>query len=135
MHESRAGRAAEVTAWANAVASLLVGAGAFALFHGWLAALGVAVASFVLLRVALAHRIALWISAALGTISVAAIGGVLAWLFAHVVDRPYVPIVAAVLGAAFAALVPGWAYVALARRRADDIPDSLVDAWHVPASR
>lgn len=135
MHESRAGRAAEVTAWANAIASLAVGVGAFALFHGWLVALGIAIAFFALLRVALTHRIAIWISAAFGTASVAAMGGVVAWLFSHVVDRPYVPIVAGVLGAIFAGLVPGWGYFALARRHADEIPDSLLDAFHARASR
>ncbi|AKV02269.1 hypothetical protein AKJ09_08932 [Labilithrix luteola] len=135
MHESRAGRAAEVAAWANATASLVVGAGVFALFQAWIAALAAAVAVFVLLRVALAHRIAIWISAALGTVSVAAIGGVVSWLFSHMIDRPSVPIIAGVLGAILAGLLPGWSYVSLARRRTDEIPDSLLDAWRVPSSR
>src|SRR5690242_4219116 len=73
-HASREGRSAEVAAWSNAVASLGLGAGAFMLAHSWPLALVVATFSFVLLRVALAHRLTVWVAASFGTLAVSAVG-------------------------------------------------------------
>ena len=137
---SRTGRASEIAAWANALSAIALGVGAAALTWGklsldgaWIGGL-VFVVSFVVLRLSLAHRITVWIAGALGTLTVASIGGALAWLFAHVVDLPALPSVAAVLGALAAAAVPAWAYLQLARSREEGMPDSLVDPVSMPTT-
>ncbi|MDB4937669.1 MAG: hypothetical protein JWP87_4641, partial [Labilithrix sp.] len=44
--------------------------------------LAVGIVSFAGLRLSLAHRVTVWIAAAFGTLTIAALGGGLAWLFA-----------------------------------------------------
>lgn len=137
---SRAGRASEIAAWANAVSAITLGAGAAALSWGKLPIHGawiggfVAVASFALLRLSLAHRTTVWIAAGFGTLTVATLGGALSWLFAHVIDLPALPSVAAVLGALVTAAVPAWGYAQLARNRREGMPDSLVDPVSLTSS-
>lgn len=131
---SRAGRSSEVAAWSNGLAALGLGGGAYALTRSWPGAIGVVVLVFVLLRGALAHRHTVWIPACLGTLTVAAIGGGLAWLFGHVIEVPAAPSIAAVLGAFLSALAPAWAYATLAQRRTRAIRDSLIDPVSVPPS-
>jgi len=134
-HASREGRSAEIAFWSNTVAAVGLGGGAFYLERSWLLAAGVAVAAFVLLRIALAHRVTVWIAASFGTLAVSAAGGGLAWLFAHVIESPSAPAIAAILGAVATATVPAWAYGNLAQRRAEAIPDSLFEPISVPSSR
>jgi hypothetical protein len=132
-YESRAGRAAEIAGWSNGVAAVAAGAGVWLEARSWGLAFGAALVAFVLLRLALAHRVTVWVAAIVGTLSVAAAGGALAWLFSHVSESPAAPPIAAALGALVAGALPGWAYATLARRRASDVPDSLVTP--VPSSR
>ncbi|MDB4942759.1 MAG: hypothetical protein JWP97_2293 [Labilithrix sp.] len=138
---SASGRPGEVAAWSNGASAAVLGAGAAALAWDRLAVSGawvgvaVFVATFFALRLSLTRRGTLWIAAGFGTVTVGAMGGALAWLFAHVVDVPALPSVAAVLGAAVASLGPAWAYRELARRRATGHRDSLVDPVSVPYSR
>ena len=131
---SRAGRSSEIAAWSNALASLGLAGGAYALVRSWPLALAVAVIAFVLLRVALAHRLTVWIAAALGTLAVGAVGGALCWLFGHVLEQAAAPWIAGALGALLSALAPAWAYGSLAQRRERNIRDSLVDPVSVPPS-
>ena len=132
---SRAGRCAEVAGWSNAVAAIALGGGAFALTRAWPVTLGVALVAFVLLRAALTHRFTIWVAAAFGTLAVAAAGGGLAWLFAHVVESsPSAPSIAGVVGAVGAAILPVWGYGRLAQRR-EHVRDSLLDPLSVPSSR
>lgn len=138
---SRQGRAAEIAAWSNAAGALAVGGGVAALAWSrmgsgaaWLG-LGVGAVTLLLLRLALTHRLTVWVASLLGTLTVAACGGSLTWLFAHVLEMPSVPPVAAVVGALLAALAPAWSYAQLARRRAESIRDSLIDPISVPHSR
>ena len=77
----------------------------------------------------------MWIAAGFGTLTIAALGGALAWLFGHAVESPAAPSIAAVLGALFASLGPAWSYAHLARRRAEDVRDSLLAPVSVPHSR
>lgn len=129
---SRGGRATEIASWANAASALTVGAGlavllwpelgANALWAGFAALVVV----FVGLRISLAHRVTVWIAAAFGTVTVAALGGSLAWLFGHVVEVPAAPSVAAVVGAVIAALAPAWSYTQIARLRSERVRDSLL---------
>jgi hypothetical protein len=136
--ESRAGRAAEVAAWSNAASALAVAAGTGALLwshvgvHAIWVGLGVSALTFAGLRLSLAHRLTVWIAAVIGTLTIASFGGSLAWLFAHVIETPSAPSIAGVLGADVAALLPAWAYSHLARRRANDVRDSLLDPVSVP---
>ncbi len=125
--ESREGRAAEIVAWSNAAAALGVGAQAFVLGASVGVAVAVAVLAFLLLRLALVHRVTVWIAAAFGTVAVAGAAGGLAWLFAHVVENPAAPPIAAAAAGVLTALVPTRAYVQLARRRANDVRDSLIE--------
>ena len=143
-HASREGRAAEIAAWANAASSVAVGAGVAVVVWSQLALLPASAAwiglvagvvAFVGLRLALAHRLTVWIAAGFGTLTLAALGGSLAWLFGHVVESPAAPSIAAVLGALVAALAPAWSYAHLARRRAEDVRDSLIAPVSVPRSR
>lgn len=134
-HASREGRASEIAAWANALASLALGAGGFLLVHSWPVAIATPIVAFVLLRVALTNRVTIWVAASFGTIAVAAFFGVLAWVFGHVVEIPAVPSVAGVLGAVTSATLPAWAYGRLAQRRVQDVRDSLIDPVSVPSSR
>ena len=62
-------------------------------------------------------------------------GGALAWLFAHLVDNPSVPVAAAVLGGVLAASAPEWSYAELARRRQRSERDSLLPPLSAPRSR
>ena len=138
---SRKGRAGEIAGWANGASALAVAAGVTALgwpqlsMHAAWIGLAVGVISFGGLRLALAHRVTVWIAATLGTVTVAALGGGLAWLFAHVVERPAVPSIAAVVGALGAAIAPAWSYAHLAKRRKENVPDSLISPVSVPHSR
>jgi hypothetical protein len=68
-----------------------------------------------------------WVAAVAGTVTISALGGSVAWLFAHVVDSALAPSIAAVAGALGAALAPAWGYAQLVRRRAEHIRDSLID--------
>jgi hypothetical protein len=126
-HESSAGRAAEVVAWSNAAAALGVGAQAFVLGLSIAASAAVAILAFVLLRVALLHRITVWVAAAFGTVAVAGAAGGLAWLFAHCIELEAAPPIAAACAGVLAAILPTRAYVKLARSRERDVPDSLID--------
>ena len=138
---SRVGRAGEIAAWSNAASALAVALGAtallwteFAYSAGWFG-LGAGVVSLVLLRLALTHRFTVWLSACAGTLTIAALGSSVAWLFGHMVEAPWAPSVAAVLGGVLAAVLPAWAYSQLARRRANAERDSLIDPVSVPSSR
>ena len=131
---SRHGRAAEIIGWSNAFASLGLGGLVFWLLRSWPGAIGTAVVAFVLLRLALIHRYTLWIAASLGTLAVSGLAAFLTWLFAHVVEVAWFPSVAAVVVALGSATVPAWAYGRLAQRRANHVPDSLVDPVSVPSS-
>lgn len=139
--ESRGGRAAEIAAWSNGASAVAV-AGALTAaswerlpVHGaWVGLMGGALA-LVLLRLALTHRATVWLAAAFGTLSVAMLGGGLAWLFGHVVELAAAPSIAAVAGALLAALAPAWSYAKIARRRAEDVRDSLLDPISAPRSR
>jgi hypothetical protein len=136
--ESRQGRAAEIAGWANGASAAVLGAGVGAL--GWprlgATAAWPGVAAFLLalllLRLALAHRITVWIASAFGTLTVAALGGALAWLFAHALEVPSLPPVLGLAGALAAGVAPAWGYVQLARRRAGADRDSLLDPISIP---
>ncbi len=134
--ESRHGRAAEIVGWSNAFAAVGLGLAAYhvlALAPLWAA--GVFVAAFVVLRFALAHKATLGLAALLGTLAVSAIGGGLAWTFAHVIESiPAAPQIAGVLGALLSAFGPAWAYATVARHRARRVPDSLIEPVSAPTS-
>lgn len=136
--ESRQGRAAEIAGWSNAASAVAVAAAAVALAWSRLGGhalwLGVATGAltFLLLRLALTHRVTVWIASVLGTLTIAALGGSLTWVFAHVLEMPTLPPIAAVLGALVSSLAPAWSYAQLARRRAESIRDSLIDPVSVP---
>ena len=138
---SRGGRASEIASWANAASALAVAAGVAAALWSRLgsdalwAGLGALVVVFVGLRLSLAHRVTVWIAAAFGTLTIAALGGSLAWLFGHVVEVPDAPSIAAVLGALAAALAPAWSYTQLARLRSERVRDSLLEPLSAPRSR
>jgi hypothetical protein len=135
-HASRQGRCAEIAGWSNALASLGIGAGLFALYRSVGLAVGATLVIFVLLRAALANRSTIWVAASFGTLAVSATAGGLSWLFAHVLESlPTAPPIAAILGAVGAAIVPAWAYGRLAQRRAENVRDSLFDPVSVPSSR
>ncbi len=134
-HASREGRASEIAAWSNALVSVALGGGAFVWTHSWPFTVCVPILVFVLLRAALTHRVTLWIAGVLGTCSVAAAAGGLAWLFGHVIEIPSVPLIAAVVVAIGSATVPAWAYRRLAQRRAENVRDSLIDPVSIPSSR
>lgn len=118
----------------------MLGAGAVYLAWSWLGAdalwlgAGAAAFAFTLLRVSLVNRVSVWIAAALGTLTVGALGGSLAWVFAHVIETPWAPALAAIVGAIVAAAPPAWSYARLARRRQEDVPDSLIEPVSVPPS-
>jgi hypothetical protein len=137
--ESRAGRAAEIALWSNGASALAVAASAGALLwsrlslHAVWIALALGVVTFAGLRLSLAHRVTVWIAAFAGTLTIAALGGSFAWVFAHVLEMPDAPSVAGVLGALVAALLPAWSYAQLARRRANHVRDSLLDPISGPA--
>jgi hypothetical protein len=139
--ESRGGRAAEIAAWSNGASALAVAAAVTV--RGWerlpvhAAWVGLLAGGLTLLalRLALAHRLTVWLAAVAGTLTVAAVGGTLAWLFGHVVETAAAPSIAAVAGALLAALAPAWSYANIARLRAGDVRDSLVDPVSAPRSR
>jgi hypothetical protein len=124
-------RATEIATWANAASALAVAGGVTALMWTRLPAyaiwigLGGGVLAFAALRLSLAHRFTLWIAAAFGTLTIAALGGGLFWLFAHVLESPAAPSIAGVVGAIVAAVGPAWGYGHLARDRAESRRDSL----------
>ena len=139
--ESRGGRAAEIAAWSNAAASVAIalaiivaGWDRLAIHAAWLG-LGAGAITLVVLRLALTSRVTVWVAALAGTLTVAAIAGVLAWLFGHAVEIAEAPSIAAVAGAILGALAPAWGYAHIARRRARDVRDSLVDPVSAPRSR
>jgi hypothetical protein len=141
LDQSREGRAAEIVAWSNGLGAVAV-AGAVTVFgwsrfsvHSAWIGLAAGALALVVLRLALTHRSTVWLAAAVGTTTIAALGGSLAWLFGHVVEVPAVPLIAAALGALLAALAPAWSYAHFARRRASDVRDSLVEPVSVPSSR
>lgn len=138
--ESREGRAAEIAAWSNGLSSLLVG-GAVTAFgwsklpvHSAWFGLAAAALTLLLLRLALTHRYTVWVAALVGTLTIAALGGAVAWLFGHVIEAPAASWVAAVVGALAASLAPAWSYRHLARRRAHDVRDSLMSPVSAPSS-
>ena len=100
----------------------------------WVGLLG-GVLVLVVLRLALTHRLTVWLAAFVGTLTVAAVGGALAWLFGHLAPLESAPSIAAVAGALLAALAPAWSYASIARRRAEDVRDSLVEPISAPRSR
>lgn len=138
---SREGRASEIAIWSNAASALVVAGGVAALTwpqlpgHAAWIGLGAGIVAFIGLRLSLAHRWTVWIAAAFGTLTIAALGGGLAWLFGHVLESPSAPSIAAVLGAIAAALAPAWSYAHLARRRSEGRRDSLLEPISVPRSR
>jgi hypothetical protein len=139
--ESRQGRAAEIAGWSNAASAFVLALGLGVLtwsrigVHAVWVGLVAGGITLALLRLALTHRTTVWIASALGTLTLAAMGGSTAWLFAHVLEIPSAPSIAAVLGAVLAALAPAWSYAQLARRRAEHMRDSLIDPISVPHSR
>jgi len=135
-HASREGRCAEIAFWSNTAACFLLGAGTFYVTQSWVVGVAIAAAMFILLRIAIANRFTVWIAASFGTLAVSALGGALAWLFAHVIESSATaPSIAAVAGAVVSATVPAWAFGRLAQRRQEAIPDSLVEPISVPSSR
>lgn len=134
IYESRAGRAAEIAGWSNALTAVLAGAGALYATRGVALSATVLVATFVALRVALAHRWTVWVAAALGTVAVGTAFGALAWLFAQLLETPSAPTTAAILCAVGSAVLPASAYARVARLRADEAPDSLVRKPSTPPS-
>ena len=134
-HESTEGRAAEVVAWSNAAAALGFGGQAFLLGMSLAASVAIAVLAFILLRMALLHRVTIWIAAAFGTVAIAGAAGGVAWLFAHVSEIPAAPPIAAAAAGVLAAILPTRAYGKLARSRAAEIPDSLVDPVSLRSSQ
>lgn len=139
--ESRGGRAAEIAAWSNGASALGVAAVVTVLgwerlpIHAAWVGLVAGVLTLVGLRLALAHRFTVWLAAVVGTLTVAAIGGGLAWLFGHVLEIASAPPLAALGGALLAALAPAWSYANIARRRAENVRDSLVEPLSAPRSR
>ncbi len=129
------GRPFEVAVWSNALASVGVGALTFHTIHSWAPAIALGIVVFVLLRIALTHRVAIGLAAFAGILAVAGAGGGLAWLFAHLSERADVPTIAAALGAFTAAVVPAWAYAKLAARRWNGVPDALIEPVSIPPSR
>ena len=119
---------------AVAVAVTVLGWERLPVHAAWIGLLAGALA-LVVLRFALTHRLTVWFAAAVGTLTVAAVGGTLAWLFGHVVEIASAPSIAAVAGALLAALAPAWSYANIARRRAEDVRDSLIDPISAPRSR
>jgi len=89
----------------------------------------------VVLRLALTHRLTVWFAATVGTLTVAAAAGAFAWLFAHVIEVAAAPSIAAIIGALLASLAPAWSYAQIARQRAGDVRDSLVEPVSAPRSR
>ncbi len=141
LDESRGGRAAEIAAWSNGASAVIVAAAItvigwnrLPLHAAWAGLCGGAL-MLVVLRLALTHRLTVWLAAAAGTLTVAAAGGALAWLFAHVLEEAAAPSIAAVIGALVAALAPAWSYAQIARQRAGDERDSLVEPISAPHSR
>lgn len=134
-YESRYADASEITGWSNALAALAIGAGGFSLFHSWVVAPAVAVLAYCLLRLALANRVTVWIAAAVGTLSVATAAATIGWLFGHVAEVSWAPVVAAASSGVLAAILPARSYMQLARARARDVRDSLIDPISIPRSR
>ncbi len=139
--ESGGGRAAEIAAWSNAAAAVAIalaivvaGWDRLAVHAAWLG-LAAGAVTLVILRLALTSRLTVWIAALAGTLTVAAIAAVFAWLFGHAIEIAEAPSVAAVAGALLGALVPAWAYAHIARRRASDVRDSLIAPISAPRSR
>jgi len=132
-HASREGRAAEVVGWANAVAAVAIAGGLMVV--GWerwgtgaaWVGLVMGVFAFALLRLSLAHRVTVWGAAVLGTGTSAAGAGSLAWVFGHAIEHPAAPPVAAGVAALVVGLPAAIAYARIARRRSDDVPDSLLE--------
>lgn len=135
LYESSSGTAYEIVAWANALPALAAGVAAWRASHAIGAGFAAALVAYVALRLALIHRVTVWIAAVLGTSGAAAAGGALAWLFAHAIEHPAAPPIAASIGAIAAGAAPAWAYGELVRRRMKDVRDSLVDARgdHAPS--
>lgn len=131
-YESSVGRAAEVAGWANALVAAAFAGGVFGGTRSVGVAAAVGVTAFVALRLALAHRIGVWVVWGVGTAAVGGSAGALGWLLAQVAERAWCPPVAAVLCGLAAAAVPAWAYTVIARARAAGMPDSLV---HPPSVR
>ena len=104
-------------------------------FHSAWLGLAAGALTMVVLRLALAHRFTVWIAASIGTLTIGALGGFLVWLFAHVIEAPAAPSIGAVVGAILAALAPAWSYAHLARQRAGNVRDSLVDPISARPSR
>ncbi len=134
--ESRHGRAAEIVGWSNALAALVVGA---AVYRGLeltlLLALGATVLAFVLLRLALAHRLTLGLAALAGTLSVAAVSGLFAWTLGHAIESyAWAPHVLGIASALGGALAPAWAYASVAAHRRQQVPDSLISPVSGPPS-
>ncbi len=126
---SREGRAAEIVGWSNALTSLAIGVGLAAVAHApWALAALSALVTFVLLRVGMASRKTAWVVALLGVTCVGATGGAVGWLLGHIVESwTYAPTALALVVSAAVVAPAGWAYARFLRRRADDVPDSLVD--------
>ncbi|MDB4934386.1 MAG: hypothetical protein JWP87_1358 [Labilithrix sp.] len=139
--ESREGRAAEIAAWSNgatavavALAITVLGWSRLPVHSAWL---GLAAGAFTLLvlRLALAHRFTVWFAAVAGTLTIASLGGSIAWVLGHVIETPSAASIAAVVGALLSALAPAWSYSRIAKRRAESVRDSLVDPVSVRSSR
>jgi hypothetical protein len=126
VYEPREGRAAEIAGWSNAIVGIGVGALVWSETSSVALAVPAAIAAIIVLRLALAGRMTVWFAAVAGSMAVAAVGATLAWLFAHAIESPLAPPIAAALGAIGAGAVPGWAYARLAKLRAEDVPDSLL---------
>lgn len=128
VYESSGGAAAEVVGYANALPALAVAAGAWALASTAWVTVVAGLVTYALLRLALAHRITIWIAAVLGTLAVAGLGGALGWVFAHFVEIAWAPTLGAVLGVIAGGALPGWAYGRLILARMNDVPDSLIES-------
>lgn len=126
---SREGRAAEIVGWSNGLASLALGIALAAWARApWALAGLAALVLFVLLRLALAHRVTVWIAALAGVLTTAAVGGGVGWVLGHAIESwAFAPALAAASGALAVAGPTAWAFSRYLRRRAEDAPDSLVD--------
>jgi hypothetical protein len=92
----------------------------FATPLSWGPAVAIALAVFVLLRLALENRIAIWIAAVLGTAFVTGVGAAIGWTFGHVFETNDAPIALGIASAVMASVLPLVAYRRFILRRNEE---------------
>ncbi len=92
----------------------------FATTMSWGPSLAIALAVFVLLRLALENRVAIWIAAVVGTTFVTGVGAGIGWTLGHVFDVDDAPIALAIASAVLASILPLVAYRRFIVRRTDE---------------